>query len=242
GTPGRGYGGSFGHLQDAVVERVHDVEVSVGVEAHGERPPELGLGGRAAVAVIETDLAGSGHGADLAGVEVDGADRPVVGVGDVEVAVRTDLEVARAVQLGVEGIAPVTRVAGLAGAGERVDRAGLQVDDADPVAHGLGQVELAAGQGEAARGRRVRADLPVELGVEGRAAVAGVAAHAAAGDGRDGAVRGEHAHALVLLVGDQEVAILVVDRRLGLLELGLLEGAAVSGEAAAPAGEDVDPS
>ena len=187
---------------DPVVAGVGDDQAPGGVHRSSVGKAEPGRGGRPAVA-DKPGGAAPGHGVDVAGghllaVERAGAGRyhpdPVVaGVGGHDVAAPIDREALRAVEFGAGGGVLVAGVPGGAGAGDGVDvtgghllaveRAGAGRDHPDPAVAGVGDQQIACGV-------RRHPGRDADLGAGGRAAVAGEALGAGAGDRVD--VAGGH--------------------------------------------------
>ena len=106
--------------------------------------------------------------------------------------------------MGCGGGAVVAGEAWSAGSGDGGDGAGREVEFADAVVVGVGDVEVVCGvEGQALRG--------VELGGGGGAVVAGEALGAGAGDGGDCAGGVYFADDVVGGLGDVEIALGVVD-------------------------------
>ncbi len=136
----------------------------------------------------------SGDGGDLAGGDVDAADALVGGVGEVEVARGVEGEAVREGQACGDAVAVV---AAGAGSGECGDDAGGEVELADAVVVGVGEVEVGAVCGEAVWG--------VDRGGGGGSVVSGEALCAGACDGGDDAGGVDFADAVVLRVGYVEI-------------------------------------
>src|SRR5262249_17322099 len=122
-----------------VVLGIDDVDVSLAVTANGFRPVEGRLAGVAAVAGVALGT-GPRHRADAAG-GVDLADAVALALADVGDALAVHAHRPRAAQHGVRRRPAVADAAAVhfpfwpAGAGERGDDAGLQIEPADaPVA------------------------------------------------------------------------------------------------------------
>src|SRR5690606_8467807 len=126
-----------------------------------------------------------------------------------EIALRSDGEIAGTVEAGSDRGAVVTAEAGLAGAGERSDGGGGEVNGADAVVVAVGDVEDAVVVKDAAAGVGVGAVAPRELGGCGGASIAGLAFLASAREGVHYVAGVDDADALVELVDDVEVAFVV---------------------------------
>ena len=101
----------------------------------------------------EALCAGAGDGGDDAGGGVDLADAVVAGVGEVEVAGGVEGEGGGEIELGGGGEGVVAGEAGDAGAGDGGDDAGGEVEFADAVVVGVGDVEIVRGvEGQALGG------------------------------------------------------------------------------------------
>ena len=220
------------HPADAEVALVSDVEDARRVESDAVRDAQPSAGGGVAVAA-EAGVAGAGDGRDdPVGRHL--ADAEVALVRDVEVARRVEGDVVREVQLGGGGGALVATKAGNTGAGKRGDDP-VGRHPADAVVRGVGDEEIARGvYGDAGRG--------LELGGSRQAAVATEAGPTGAGDGRDDPGVGRHpADAVVVGVGDEEVARGVHGDAGRGLELGGGRQAVVAEEAgSAGAGDRAD--
>ena len=172
--------------------------------------------------------AGGGGAAAGGGGVHDGGDGPgwgdladgvVEGVGDEQVAGAVEGDALRVVELRAGGGAavsgePAEAAAGLAGgvvAGHGGDDAGPGVDPADDVAGGVGDVQVAVCVQRDAGGL-------VQPGEGGRAAVAGVAGGAVAGDGDGLALGGDLHDPVVVGVGDVQVAVRVDGDVLGVVQ------------------------
>ena len=101
------------------------------------------LGRLAAVAAVAF-FAAARDGGDDAGLAVDLAHDGVEAIDDVEVVVLVDDDGVRFIEGRRGRFAAVAGVAFLAGAGDGGDDAGLQIDLADAVIGGLGDVEMAS--------------------------------------------------------------------------------------------------
>ena len=143
---------------------VGEIDVAVGRDGDALRAGERGFLRGAAVAG-EALLSGAGDVVNLAGLEVELEDLIALARGEPEVALRVEVERARAVQRRAGDRRAVGRRAGFAGAGEGGDDAGLHVHLADDVVADVADVEVA-------RGVELDAVRLLELRVLRRAAVA----------------------------------------------------------------------
>src|SRR5207253_2708541 len=214
-------GAPGGDLADAAVAQVRDVEIAGGIERHAVGPVELRGGGGAAGArgALRT---GAGVGRDGA-TGGDLADAVVLRVRDVEVAGGIEGHAAWADELRGGRGAAVAREALRTGAGVgRDDAAGGDLPDA---------VVLTLRDVEVAGGIEGHADGFVELRGGRGAAVACETHRTCAGVGRDGAVGGDLADAVVAAVCDVEVAGGIEGHANGCVELRGGRGAAGAREA-----------
>ena len=132
---------------------------------------------------------------------------------------------------GGESRAGVAAEALCAGAGDGGDEVGLEIDAADAVVAGVCDVEAGAVEGKAEGCGELRAG--------GGAAVAGGAESTGAGDGGDDTGDGiDAADAIVVGVGDEEIAGGVEGDGVGRVKLGAGRGAAIAGEALSAASGD----
>ncbi len=150
-------------------------------------------------------------------VEVDGADAVIADVADQQAIADDDHAVRRAELRPRRGTA-VTREAGGAGAGQRRQRPRARLDLADDMTVPLGDVEMAA----AIEGDLVR---HVQGAGRRRAAVAGVAALAAAGDiGRAARPQVEPPDPLVVEVAEVERPVRADDHAVRVVDLARRRG------------------
>jgi hypothetical protein len=209
----RGHHAGGVDLADALSPVLGDVDVAVGIEREAARPVQSGLG-PGSVGVAGLAVADPGGDGAVGG---DAADGVVGEVGDEEVPGGVDDEVVGVVEQG--GLSRAVAVAGHARTRDRGDRS-VGGDPADAVVLGIGHVDVPVGvhadpegEVESSRGRETVEESP----------------DTAAGVGGDGAVGGDLADAVVLDVGDVEVA-------------GAVDGAAIGGAEAGGAGGAVDES
>ncbi len=175
--------------------------------------------------------AAAGDGGDDVRFRVDAAHAVVVHVGDVEIAgSRIERDVARHVQVRAgrrAAVADVLRIAGHAVARHGVDQPGLGVDHAHAVVQRVGDVDVAVGRGGDRAGR-------VQRGLGRRLVVAVVAVLARSGDGGDDPGRSiDAADAVVVRVGDDQIAVGRDRDAVRRVELRHDRGAVVAGEAGA---------
>src|SRR5690606_26190155 len=94
---------------------------------------QLRLGRRQAFFLAESELAGAHHSSNDTAIEVDGAHRAVVSVGEIQIAVGPDLEIVGIADLRINGGTVVAAEARRAGSGQRVDHAGGKVHDTNAI-------------------------------------------------------------------------------------------------------------
>lgn len=168
-------------LADDVVADVTDVKIALGSELDAVRLFELGVFGGAAVATV-AGLASSGEGGEDAGFHVDLADGVVDHVDDEHVALGIEAEFMGFAEGGGKGGAAVAREADLPRASDCRNGA-VGADLADALASVFAIVVGAVGAADDAEG-------VVEVGLQGRATVAGETLFARASEGFDGPVGG----------------------------------------------------
>src|ERR1019366_9345319 len=220
-TSGHGRDHAVRNLADAMVVLVGDVQVAGGIHGDACGIVQLGAGGRAVVAA-EACRPTSGHGRDHAVRNL--ADAMVVLVGDVQVAGGIHGDACGIVQLGAGGRAVVAAEACRPTSGHGRDHAVRNLADAMVVL--VGDVQVAGGIHGDACGI-------VQLGAGGRAVVAAEACRPTSGHGRDHAVR-NLADAMVVLVGDVQVAGGIHGDACGIVQLGAGGRAVVAAEACRP--------
>ena len=208
-----------------------DLAVRLRHDGDARRPRHRGGDGRTIVAG-ESPRAVARNGRDDLRFGVDAPDTIVMHVGDIDRhdGAVSDLErdVARHVEVSARrgpAVADILSLAGRAVAGDRVDQTGLRIDHPDPVVERVGDIDIAVGRrGDGAR--RVQRRLGRGL------LVAVVAVLAGAGDRRDD-FRGpvDAADAIVVRVGDHEVAVGRNRHAVGCVELRDDGGAVVAGKA-----------
>ena len=213
---------------DDVVARIGEIEGAGAVERHAGRIVDLGGGGAAAIAAGSGDP-GAGDGGELP-VGSQFADAVAFELGDIEVAGGVDGDVAGGEKGGIGGSGAVGGGCLAAGAGNGGDDA-VGSDAADALVAEVGDVDIAGGIEREAVGE-------IELGAEGAAAVAAEPGDTGAGDGGDYAA-GDFAHAVIVGVGEVEVAEAIVGNSLDVGELGGEWRSAVADAGAAGHGLDM---
>src|SRR5712675_3130707 len=142
------------------------------------------------------------------------ADAVVVGVADIDRAIRADDRAVRAVEAGFGGRAAIAAPA-LAAAGDRRHDPGAMVDPAERVVLGIDDQQAAVGVDRHFLWR-------IEHRGESRPAIAGIAAPGRAGDRRDDAGRGiDGAQAAALALQDVDRAVGAELDRAGAEDAGL---------------------
>jgi hypothetical protein len=187
------------HPPDAVVLGIGDVERAGGVHRQPGGEGQLRPHRRAAVAA-EPGNPQPRHGRDRA-VAGDLAHPVAFELGDVQVARGVQGEVARRHEFRLHGRPSVAPGAHAAGSGQRADHA-VDADPPHPVVAQVRDVDVALG----IHRHGVR---QVEAGLFRRSAVAARAGLAVSGHGGDHARRRDLADAVVLRVGDVQVALAV---------------------------------
>src|SRR5439155_588430 len=163
------------------------------------------------------------------------ADAVVLGVADIDRTIGADDRTVRAAETGCDRRTAVT-LGAFPPAGDRLNDAARDIDAADRVVLGIDDQDVAAGVESEFLGR-------VEDGILRRAAVAAEPGRAVAGQGRDHARRPvDPTNAVVMPVGDINIARLVHRDAVGLVEASLRRRAAIAGVAGftrASAGGDI---
>jgi hypothetical protein len=185
GGAGAGEGGDESgfhvDLADDVVADVTDVKIAFGSELDAVGLFELSVFGRSAIATV-TGLASSGEGGEDAGFHVDLADGVVDHVHDEHVALRVEAEFVGFAEGGLQRGATVAGEADLPSASDGRNGA-VGADLADALAGVFAVVVGTVRSTDNAEG-------VVEIGLDGRAAVAGETLGAGASKGFDGPVGG----------------------------------------------------
>jgi hypothetical protein len=209
-------GGDRGDLADAVVERVGDEQVPLGVHRGACWTAERGGHTLTAVAGI-TARPGAGNCGDHTG-RADLSNHVGAVVPDEEVAGNVEHQTDRVVELGGGGLAAIPGSTGGPGAGHRHDFAGG--DPPHPVVARVGHVDRPAADRQP--GRRV------QLRRGGEAAVSCVTGHPRPGERGDGARWRYLADDVIGVITDEEVAGRVERELYGPGQLGGRRGPAVS--------------
>jgi hypothetical protein len=228
---------------DGVVLGIDDQDVAIGVDGQLLGRVEDRRQRRAAVAAVASG-AGPGHRRDDAGPGIDRAQAAALAFEDKDRAVGGDLDRAGAEHGGRTGGPAVAGIRRLAGAGKGRDRARGEIDDAHPVVGDIGDEQKPL--------RRIKRQ-PVGLDqtrARRRSAIAGEPSAAVAGDGGNDA-RGavDPAHAVIVAVGDIDVAAPVDRDAVGFVEAGFdcraavarIAGFAAAGDRRDDAARRVDP-
>ncbi len=211
---------SVSDLAYRAIVGVGDVQVAFRIDRQPHWRVQARAGGRAAIARVARSSA-TGDGVD--GGAGHFAHPRIARVGYINVAGAIHRHALRAVELRAGGRAGIAAESRCSVARESRDGA-ARAHLAHHVIAGVGDVIVAG----AVRGDGVRR---VHLRAGGRAAIAGVAVAAVAGEGADVAARLGHADAVVQRIGDVDMTR-PVDRHAGrTVELGCGRGGAVSAEA-----------
>src|ERR1051325_661710 len=179
----------------------------------------------------------AGESGDDAGLHVHFTDALIANVTDEQVAAGVELDAMRLAQGGLRGRAAVAGEARLAGAGHGRDDLRLCVHPADEMIFHFDEEQVAV---------LVEADFIrlIQGGLERRASVAGIAGVAGAGDGRNRSGAGHPADDVVAHVATVERAVATAREAVGVVELSVGGGPAITGEAGlagACEGEDLRP-
>src|ERR1700730_4825556 len=128
------------NLAHPVILTVGDPQVSLGIDGAAVRPIEAGL--RRGTAVAARSLAPAGHGGDAAGFGRNLADRVVLGIDDVKIAIGVRADTLGALELSLQRGAPVAGRAPGPGAGDGRDDA-LPIHLANGASLALADIDIA---------------------------------------------------------------------------------------------------
>ena len=189
-----------GDLADDVVVGIGDINIAGRVNGETLRIQQVGVGCWSTITEMARN-AGTGNRGDDAGGFVDLADHIIVGVGNVNIAIHVHRDTSREKEISVRGWSMIPVIAGTAVPSNGDDGSGRLDNFANSVVGGIGNEEIAGG----INGHTPRV-------VKGRVhrghAVTAVASTPIPGDRGDDTGRFHNlADAVVIGIGDEEIAI-----------------------------------